>query len=56
MVPDISLNSKGMEHAINNVGLVQWFHINQHREVERVVEDFEKLGIDRISSGRKGLV
>jgi CDP-paratose 2-epimerase len=48
MVPDISLNIKGMEHAINNVGLVQWFHINQYREVERVVEDFERLGITRI--------
>ena len=47
MVQDISLNRKDMEHA-NNVGIVQWFHINQHREVERVVEDFQKLGVTHI--------
>ncbi|GGB79441.1 NAD-dependent dehydratase [Dyadobacter sediminis] len=47
MVQDISLNRKDMEHA-NSVGIVQWFHINQHREVERVVEDFQKLGVTHI--------
>ncbi len=48
MVPEIPLNRKDMEYENNNVGLVQWFHINQHREVEKAVEEFEKLGVARI--------
>ncbi len=40
---------KGKKAALSEkVGLVQWFHIHQQEEVEKALNDFEKLGITHI--------
>lgn len=37
-----------MKEVMSTPGLVQWFHLNQFREVEKALADFQKLGIKRI--------
>ncbi|QRR00292.1 NAD-dependent epimerase/dehydratase family protein [Dyadobacter sandarakinus] len=43
MAHDTSINKK--EEPTKSLELVQWFHINQYQEVEKAIEDFEKLGV-----------
>jgi CDP-paratose 2-epimerase len=32
----------------NKTGIVQWFHLNQYDEVNKAIEDFEKMGITHV--------
>lgn len=48
MAANQNLNGRKMEGKKGEVGLVQWFHINQYEEVKKAISDFKKLGISEI--------